>query len=106
MIAHVGGLKQTKIHDTKGNNLATNASLGPHRITTPRKMVSISSTSADVLVGTIIDSSLFSSADSGTPIDENFFMEKVLPRMLTGDTVSLETAAVAAEKGLQVGLVA
>ena len=67
-------------------------------------MVSIKT--ADVLITEIVNRELFTSAEDGSEIDPNFFMKKSLPRMLEGDIVSLEQAGAAAEKGLQVGLVA
>ena len=62
-------------------------------------MVSIASISPDTLIATIIDASLFCSAESFNEIDENFIMEKVLPRMLPGEefAVTLDKAGKTAE---------
>lgn len=69
-------------------------------------MVSVG-TIGDVLVARIEDASLLSSAESGSEVDPNFSMQKLLPRMLPGQefAVALESTAAKVEAGMQVGLV-
>ena len=64
-------------------------------------MVSIGTTS-DMLIATIVNGALFSSSKSGTEVDPNFTMEKLLPRMLPGEefAVALESTAANVETGL------
>ena len=64
-------------------------------------MVSIGTTS-DMLIASIVDGALFSSSDSGTEVDPNFTMEKLLPRMLPGEefAVVLESTAAKVETGM------
>ena len=62
---------------------------------------------SDVLIATISNASMFSSAETGIEIDPNFFMTKVLPKMLPRSelAVVMEAVAVVVEKGVQIGLI-